>query len=207
MKFEVPSFNYKSIPNWLTWLRLVLVPFFVILLINPSRWMTDVAAVIFIIAALTDYFDGYLARRFKAVSDFGKLLDPLVDKMLVLSGLIMLASIRSDIDARAWVPGWMVVLVVLREIWVTGIRGVAASRGVIVPAGLSGKFKSALQMVAVVLLLLHDRVLSIGGLKCEAQTMGLSLLLLSLLFSYIGAFEYTALVFNLPSEEAPSDTQ
>ena len=191
----------KKLPNWLTWLRLGLIPIFVFLLINPSRTEANAAAVIFVVAALTDYFDGFFARRYGAVSDFGKLMDPLVDKMLVLSALIMLASIRSESTGIQWVPGWMVVLVVVREIWVTGLRGVAASRGLIVAAGWSGKLKSALQMAAVLFLLLHDASLNIGGIDFVCQELGLYLLFLSLVFSFFGAYDYTVSVFSMPAEE------
>ena len=177
------------------------MPVFVMLLIWPSRATTIIAVVVFIVAAITDYFDGYLARKFSAVSDFGALLDPLVDKMLVLSAFIMLASIRVDGSSEAWVPGWMVVLVVVREIWVTGLRAVAASRGVVIPAGISGKIKSALQMISVVFLLLHNWTWSFFGIEATCQVIGMNLLLLSLLFSYFGAFEYTSIVFSLPPED------
>lgn len=192
----------KKIPNWLTYLRLGLIPLLVILLIDPSPWMGKAAAIVFVLAAVTDFFDGFIARRFGAVSDFGKLMDPLVDKLLVVSALIMLCSLRSDVTGAAWVPGWMVVLVVAREVWVTGLRGVAASRGVIVPAGLSGKLKSLLQMIAIVLLLLHDARFSIHGVAFVSQVLGLNLLVLSLVFSYFGAYEYTMSILGSADPES-----
>ncbi len=183
----------KKIPNWLTYLRLVLIPVFVVLMIDPSRTMVSVAAWVFIGAAITDYVDGFVARRFAAVSDFGKLLDPLADKILVMAGLVMLVSQRSDINGTPWVPGWMVVIVLSREIWVTGLRGVAASRGLIVPAGGAGKIKSGFQMVAIVLLLMHDLPIRAFGLPFpwSCHIVGINFLLISLVFSLWGAFEYT----------------
>jgi len=195
--------NYiKQIPNWLTYIRLGLVPLFVILLLDPSGGTAKAAGVVFIIAAITDFLDGFIARKMGAESDFGKLMDPLVDKMLVLSALIMLVSLRSLESGNSWVPGWMVVLVVVREIWVTGLRGVAASRGVVVPAGIWGKLKSALQMVAIPMVLFYDVEISLLGLNLTSQVWGLNLLLVSIVCSYIGAYEYTASI--LFPEEAKS---
>jgi len=179
------------LPNWLTYLRLILTPVFVLLMVNPTRRMVVLATVLFVIAAVTDYVDGLIARRCGATSDFGKLLDPLADKILVMAALVMLVAQRSDVTGAPWVPGWMVVLVLAREIWVTGLRGVAAAQGRIIAAGNSGKVKSGLQMVAIVLLLLHDTPLpfTAGGVSC--QVLGLNALLVSIVFSYWGAAEYS----------------
>ena len=187
----------RKIPNWLTLSRIGLVPVFVILMIEPSRAMVNLATVVFIVAALTDYADGLLARRYGAVSDLGKLLDPMADKILVMAALVMLTAQRSDLGGQPWVPGWLVVLVLGRETWVTGLRGVAASRGLIVPANMTGKIKLVLQLVSVVLLLLHDMPISLAGYSCSAQFLGVRLLLLSLVFSYWGALEYTREVLGL----------
>lgn len=196
-----------SLPNWLTLLRVVLIPIFVFLLVNPSDWMIDAAVYIFIFAAITDYLDGFIARYFKSVTDFGKLLDPLADKVLVLSALIMLVGLKNDLG-EAWVPGWMVVMVVAREIWITGLRGVAASGGVIVAANMSGKVKSFLQMAAVVCLLLHDRIIfHLFGLTFTYQWIGLNLLFLSLIFSYVGAVQYTMLIFFTEDSQGISSEQ
>ena len=182
----------QHIPNWLTYLRLGLIPIFVVLLSNdPSRWAINVAAVIFTLAAVTDYVDGFIARRFGAVSDMGKLLDPLADKILVMAALVMLVGQRSALHGEPWVPAWMVAVVLAREIWVTGLRGLAAANGVVLAASSLGKVKSGLQMSAIILLLLHDYPLAIGGLQFTCQSIGVRLLLLSLVFSMWGAVEYT----------------
>lgn len=194
-----------SLPNWITLLRVALIPVFVVLLIDPADWMLDLAVYIFIFAALTDYLDGMIARAFGYVSDFGKLLDPLADKVLVLSALIMLTSLKDNQWGEPWVPGWMVVMVVAREIWVTGLRGVAAGHGTIVAANSAGKVKSLLQMVSVVFLLLHDRPLSLGVITVSYQLIGLNLLFLSLVFSYWGAFQYTKMIF-MPEVIEAGDT-
>lgn len=189
-----------TLPNWITLGRIALIPIFVILMIEPSRSMVWAATVVFVLAALTDYLDGFLARRWNQISDFGKLADPVADKILVMAALVMLVAQRSDIYGEPWVPGWMVVLILSREIWVTGVRAVVATRGLILPAGNAGKLKSGLQMVAIVLLLLHDYPMTIMGYKITAQLVGVNLLLISIFFSYLSLVEYTREVIT---ESAP----
>jgi CDP-diacylglycerol--glycerol-3-phosphate 3-phosphatidyltransferase len=187
----------KQLPNLLTFFRLFLIPFFVLSMHGePTEGTVTVAIVIFVVAALTDLVDGMIARRYSAVSDLGKLLDPLADKILVMAALVMLAAQRSDESGRPWVAGWIVVLVLSRELWVTGLRGMAATRGIVVAANDSGKVKSLLQMVAIVFLLLHDRGFEFGGLVFNGEFVGTQLLLLSLFFSIWGAVEYTLLVLS-----------
>ncbi|RIL06154.1 MAG: CDP-diacylglycerol--glycerol-3-phosphate 3-phosphatidyltransferase [Proteobacteria bacterium] len=192
----------REIPNYLTYLRLILIPLFVWLMIEPSRSMVYWATAVFVIAAATDYLDGFVARKFGAVSEAGKLLDPLADKLLVMSALVMLVAQRSDLYGEPWVPGWMVVVILGREIWVTGLRAVAAAGGTIIAAGSAGKFKSFLQMLAIMLLLLHDlRFPFLGTVTC--QIVGLYMLLISIVFSVWGAMEYTTLVLQ-PKNQAGS---
>ena len=179
------------LPNYITFLRLFLIPIFVLLLIEPTRAMVDMANIVFIFAAFTDYVDGFIARRWGAISDFGKLLDPIADKILVMAALVMLTSMRGDLYGDPWVPGWMVVLVLSREIWITGIRAVAASRGNVIAAGNTGKWKSFLQMVSIVLLLGHDYPLTIFRREIPCQILGVDLLAISLALSYLSAFYYT----------------
>jgi CDP-diacylglycerol--glycerol-3-phosphate 3-phosphatidyltransferase len=193
----------RRVPNALTFLRLALIPLFVLLMREPSREMAVAATFVFALAALTDYADGMIARRYGVVSDFGKLLDPLADKLLVMAALVMLVAQRGDVDGEPWVPGWMAVMVLAREIWVTGLRGVAASRGVIVPASWSGKMKSLLQMAAIVFLLLHDVRIPVAGTTMTCQFVGLNLLFISIAFSYWGATEYTYRILYNAQEPAP----
>lgn len=181
---------YKKLPNWLTFLRLVLIPVFIFFLVDPSRMSLNVAAVIFVLAAVTDYADGIIARRYAAVTDFGKLFDPLADKILVMAALVMLVSVRDD-SCVSFVPGWMVVLILAREFWVTGLRAYAAKDGNIVAAKSGGKVKSFLQMIAILALLLHDYSFTLFGLKLTYQLVGLNILLVSLAFSYVSAFDYS----------------
>lgn len=181
----------KRIPNWLTLLRVALIPVFVVLLIDPTPAMLRAAVVVFLLAAITDYLDGIMARRYDGVSDFGKLLDPLADKILVMAALVMMVGLRDDRFGDSYVPAWMAVLVLAREIWVTGIRGIAAVGGTVIAANSSGKVKSVLQIIAIVLLLLHTTPVSLLGIRMNCQFIGLNVLLFSIIISYMGAYEYT----------------
>lgn len=182
---------YKRLPNWLTFLRLVLIPVFVVFLIEPTRASLNIAAVIFVFAAITDYADGILARRYAAITDFGKLFDPLADKILVMAALVMLVAVRDD-RCVSFVPGWMVVLILAREFWVTGLRAFAAKDGTVVAAKSGGKVKSFLQMVSILALLLHDYpVTTYGDFRITYQFVGLNVLLISLVFSYASAIDYS----------------
>ena len=139
-----------ALPNLLTLLRIALVPVVVVALFSPTRGARDVAAGAFLLACFTDFFDGWLARR-RGITALGQLLDPLADKLIVAAGLIMLAAVPPE----PRVPAWMVVVIVLRELAVTGLRGIASSGGVLMPAQELGKYKMIFQMFAVFALLLH----------------------------------------------------
>lgn len=184
----------RNVPNALTFLRLALIPLFVVLMVDPAPRTLAAATGIFVFAALTDFFDGWIARRFSVASNFGKILDPLADKLLVMAALVMLVAQRSDLDGAPWVPGWMVVVILAREIWITGLRSVAAAEGMIIGAGNAGKIKAWFQMVAIVCLLLHGRV-ALFGVVFDAQLWGMRLLFLSIVFSVYSAVEYTSAVF------------
>lgn len=200
----------KSIPNWLTALRLVLIPIFVVVLSEPTRATLNIAAVIFTLAAITDYADGIIARRYSAVSDFGKLLDPLADKILVMAALVVLTSLHDEYGLP-FVPAWMVVVVLAREFWITGLRALAAAAGTIVPAGSGGKVKSLLQMVSIILLLLHSYSVTFLGFNLTFQFIGLNILLLSIVFSYLSAVDYSISILGTPrvlsSGQAAAATQ
>ncbi len=128
-----------------------MAPVLVYLLLFTGPVAAALAALVFFLATLSDYFDGYLARSYDSITTLGKFLDPLADKVVVNAALIMLAGM-----ARApHVPAWIVVVLVTREIMVTGIRAVAASEGMVVAAEELGKYKMALQAIAIQLLLVH----------------------------------------------------
>ena len=184
----------KKLPNVLTLLRVILIPVFVYL-IHFEYFFA--AGVLFIFASLTDYLDGYLARKYKVITDFGKLMDPLADKILVMAALIMLVGQRHSLTGEPWIPAWMVVMIIAREVWVTGIRGVASTYGMVLPADATGKIKSFLQMFAVSFIIFYDVVLfTLSGVSITAGFIGERLLLVSIVFSYWGAVNYTAIVFS-----------
>ncbi len=140
-----------NIPISLTLVRIVLVPLVMVFLISSSRVHALIAAVIFVAASLTDWLDGLIARRRNQVTTVGTLLDPVADKLLVAAALIGL--VQTDT-----VPAWMAVVIIGREFAVTALRGISAWVGVIVPASMLAKYKTATQYVAISLLILQKGV-------------------------------------------------
>ncbi len=141
--------NDERLPNFLTCFRILVVPGVVICLLVPSRMTSLLAAVLFMLAGITDFLDGVLARRYGNITNLGKLLDPLADKLLVVSALIMLAGMGR-------VPAWMVVVIVARELLITGLRAVAMDRSrTVITSSWPAKYKMVFQMVAVSSLLIH----------------------------------------------------
>ncbi len=141
----------SNLPNILTIFRIVLIPVLVVILTDPDPMASVLATVTFFLACLSDFFDGYLARRWGISTTLGKLLDPLADKLIVAAALIML----SGMDRDPTVPAWMTAVIIGREIAVTGLRAVALGQGVVVAAEELGKYKMIFQMFALHGLLLH----------------------------------------------------
>lgn len=169
-----------NLPNLLTLVRILLIPVFVILFITPTPDRSLIAAIIFTVAAVTDLLDGYIARRTGQVTTLGKLLDPIADKLLVLSALILLVNIDR-------VSALVAILVIAREVAVTGIRAIAAGEGLIVAVETTGKYKMALQVVAIVLLILEGTGLADLG---NMHLAGTVTLYLSLVFGYFSGGQY-----------------
>ncbi|MGH7250879.1 MAG: CDP-diacylglycerol--glycerol-3-phosphate 3-phosphatidyltransferase [Nitrospiraceae bacterium] len=140
-----------NLPNLLTVSRILLIPVFVLLFWTPTPGRSLAAAVVFVIAAVTDLLDGYLARRRSQVTKLGRLLDPIADKLLVLSGLILLVQYQR-------VAAVVAILIIAREVAVTGVRAIAASQGIVLSAETIGKYKMVAQVVAIVLLILEDGI-------------------------------------------------
>lgn len=146
-----------NLPNKLTVMRVILIPFFVAALLydnGSSQTMRVVANVIFIVASLTDLFDGKIARKYNLVTNFGKFMDPLADKLLVCSALICLIQLGQ-------LPAWIVIIIISREFIISGFRLVAADNGIVIAASYWGKFKTVFQMTAVVLLIFNIPPLSV----------------------------------------------
>ena len=144
----------ENIPNILTIGRILFIPIFVLLLsFGPSPVLHTTAAVIFAIASITDYLDGYLARKWQVVSNFGKFADPMADKLLVMSAFIMLVGLKMA-------PAWVVAVIICRELAVTGLRLLLVETGgTVLAAAMPGKIKTFSQMFAIIFLLLHWNVL------------------------------------------------
>ena len=137
-----------NLPNTLTFTRLVSIPIVLICLSFPGRWGSFFAALFFVLASITDILDGFFARKYGTVTVLGKLLDPLVDKLLVSLTMIMLIPLDR-------IPVWMVIVIIAREIALTGLRGIAIGEGIVIQASALGKYKTILQSVALSGLCLH----------------------------------------------------
>ena len=136
-----------NLPNTLTLFRMFLVPVLVTIILTKFEGKQWISVGVFLTAALTDFIDGWLARRWRQVTPVGKLLDPMADKLLIAGAFISLIEVGG-------VPSWMVVVIIAREFAVTGLRGIAAERGIAIAASWFGKIKMAVQVACVVVLLL-----------------------------------------------------
>ncbi|MCM8761151.1 MAG: CDP-diacylglycerol--glycerol-3-phosphate 3-phosphatidyltransferase [Candidatus Omnitrophica bacterium] len=136
-----------NLPNKLTVLRLFLAFIFIVLLLLPGLLTKTLALLTFIAASLTDYMDGYLAKKHNQITDFGKLMDPIADKVLVLSAFLAFVQMQL-------VPAWMVVIIIFRELAITGLRALALANGKVVEADLGGKHKTACQALSIFIILI-----------------------------------------------------
>lgn len=139
-----------NLPNKLTILRVILIPFFVVFMLAPyfTGYGNYIAVAIFIIASITDFLDGYIARRDNLVTNFGKFMDPLADKLLVCSALICLVE-------TGQLPAWIVIIIIAREFIISGFRLIASDNGVVIAASYWGKFKTVFQMIMVIMLIIN----------------------------------------------------
>ncbi len=145
-----------NLPNKLTVLRIIMVPFFVFFMLTDvggeaNKW---IALILFCVASMTDMLDGKIARARNLVTNFGKFMDPLADKLLVCSALICLIQLGQ-------LPAWMVIIIVSREFIISGFRLVAVEQGIVIAASYWGKFKTTFQMIAVVLMIVDIQALSL----------------------------------------------
>lgn len=170
---------------WLTWSRILVCPFFVVFLSLKASVWGWLSALLFVLASITDWFDGYLARKYNAVSNLGKFMDPIADKILVATVLIMLIP-------TGRVGPILVILLLTRDILIGGIRSVAAADRLIIDAKPAGKWKTALQMVAIPALLIPGR--DLNGLALNE--IGLVLLWISVLLSLISGAQYIQLYYR-----------
>ena len=170
-----------NLPNILTIFRILLIPVLVVLLTRTGPTESALAALTLFLACLSDFFDGYLARRWAISTTLGKLLDPLADKLIVAAALIMLAGM----ERTPTVPAWMTVVLIGREIAVTGLRAVALGQGVVLAAEELGKYKMIFQMFALHGLLLHYNFLGV-----DFHLAGMYFLWISLVISLWSGLDY-----------------
>jgi CDP-diacylglycerol--glycerol-3-phosphate 3-phosphatidyltransferase len=181
------SGSVSALPNLLSLFRVLLVPVVVALLGWPEREPRAAAGVLFMVACITDYFDGWLARRRGSTTVLGQFLDPLADKLLVAGVLIMLAAVPPE----PRVPAWMAVVIILREIAVTGLRGVASQSGVVVAAEELGKYKMIFQIFALTGLVLHyPYTVPTTALVVDFHAAGMRFLWIALVLSVWSALDY-----------------
>ncbi len=137
-----------NLPNKLTMMRVLLIPVFVVALLVPIgvSWQKWIALAIFIVASLTDLADGKIARKYNLVTNFGKFMDPLADKLLVCAALVCLVSLER-------IPAWVVIIIISREFIVSGLRLIAVDQGVVIAASMWGKVKTVFQMTMIILML------------------------------------------------------
>lgn len=163
-------------PNKLTLLRVILIPFFVVcLLAVDAGWGKWAALAIFIVASLTDTLDGYLARRDNLVTNFGKFMDPLADKLLVCSAMICLVDMER-------IPSWIVIIIIGREFVISGFRLIASDNGVVIAANYWGKIKTVCQMIMIIVV-----IANLGGFFAIVEQI---LIYLSLILTVISLATY-----------------
>lgn len=168
-----------NLPNKLTVGRIIAVPFFVVLYMMGYNL---ISFIIFIVASFTDMLDGQIARKYNLVTNFGKIMDPLADKILVYSAFCLMV-------ANGLIPGWMLIVILSREFAIAGMRTVAASEGIVIAAGMSGKIKTVLQMIAVPFLLLVD-VQALVFIKPTIYMIAQGFLWASLIMTIYSGIEY-----------------
>ena len=174
-----------NLANKLTTFRVLCIPIFVVfMLIESIPYNYYLAAIVFIVASITDLFDGKIARKYHLVTNFGKFMDPLADKMLVSAALMCLTP--------KMIPSWVVIIIISRELFISGFRMLAADQGIVLAAGWWGKFKTAFSMVMIIVLIvntpLNNSVLYI---------IGQILIWISLALTIISMIEYVSKNFNV----------
>ncbi|MBQ7264718.1 MAG: CDP-diacylglycerol--glycerol-3-phosphate 3-phosphatidyltransferase [Firmicutes bacterium] len=171
-----------NLPNKLTTLRVLLIPVFLVILMNPmgmeEKMSCMLSTLIFCLASVTDWFDGYLARKMDLVTTFGKFMDPLADKLLVCSAMIALCD-------KKLLPAIVVIIIIAREFFITGFRTIAAEKKIIMSASIWGKLKTTSQMIMIIILLLNIDTPFF-------KAIGNIFIWLSLLLTIVSAFDYVS---------------
>ncbi|MBI5183432.1 MAG: CDP-diacylglycerol--glycerol-3-phosphate 3-phosphatidyltransferase [Nitrospinae bacterium] len=167
-----------NLPNKITLIRIFLLPLIVVLLISPSKLSSFFAVIIFVLASFTDWLDGHIARSTGQITNLGKVLDPIADKLLIVAALIPIVAL-----GRA--PAWIVVILICREFAVSGLRIIAMSQRLTIPASTIGKYKMFAQIIAIILLILNYHILFI-----DFFILGTIALWIALILSLISGVDY-----------------
>ena len=178
--------EFTNLPNLLTFARIAMIPPVVVLLLQDTPRTDLIAGVLFGLAAATDWLDGFLARRMGLESLLGRLLDPLADKLIVMASLVIAAQLGR-------IPGWFVVLLLSRELAITGLRSIASQEGLIIAVDETGKWKTALQLLGIFGVIVQHRYPVHFGFTEELVhfgNVGFALLAISMIFSLMSAFLY-----------------
>ena len=173
-----------NLPNKLTILRVLMIPFFVLFMLWDVTGAADkwIAVALFIVASLTDFLDGYIARKYNLVSNFGKFMDPLADKLLVSAAMICLVEMGR-------LPAWVVILIISREFIISGFRRIASDTGFVIAASYWGKFKTVFQMAMIIVL-----ICNLGGAFGIVET---ALIWISLILTVVSLVDYVVKNINV----------
>lgn len=189
-----------NLPNLVTMGRVLFVPGVLYFMDNYSPVRSLIAAMLYLIASVGDGVDGYLARSRGQVSVLGKFLDPVADKLMVTAVMVYMVALGR-------VPSWLVVVLIARDLAITGLRSIASSEGIVIAASRGGKIKTALQFVGLIMLLVHFRYPLLGlGINIDFNKTGLAVLYVSLVASLISGVDYVVGFFRTLGEtkrEAP----
>jgi CDP-diacylglycerol---glycerol-3-phosphate 3-phosphatidyltransferase len=167
-----------NLPNLVSLLRICVIPVLFLLLLSPGKMMSLLVAAFFVFAAATDFLDGYIARRFNIVTTMGKFLDPVADKLIINTAMILMIPIGR-------IPAWIVAVIIMRDLLVDGLRSVASADGVIIQAGMLGKQKTVCQDFAVTALIIYYPFFGLN-----AHAVGMVLLYISFFLTLVSGAEY-----------------
>ena len=167
-----------NLPNTITLMRISVVPFLFILLSKPGEFWSLVIAGLFVVASITDFFDGYIARKYHMITTMGKFLDPIADKIIVNTAMILMIPIGR-------IPAWIVAITIIRDLIVDVIRSIASSEGIYIQASILGKQKTVTQIIAVTALMIHYSIFGIN-----AHIVGTMVLYIALFLTIYSGIDY-----------------
>lgn len=192
--------EFTNVPNVITMFRIAVIPLVLVFIDNASPFRSFVATLIYTLAALSDFIDGYLARKWGQISVLGKFLDPLADKLIVMATLVWMVE-------RERAPAWLVVVLLARELAMSGLRSIASSEGIVIAASTEARYKTALQLVGILCLIIHfDYMLTGTQITVNFHLVGLWTLYLSLGFSLFSFFGYLRSFGRAVAEGHPAAT-